>query len=123
MYNAKLDDFEYLSYLTITILVAFGLLWSFEDDWKKRLNIKNEINDINELKYDFEYIPDFYYTDSLIKYCLYWVAKLAIYMINLSVVLLIWYLILNWFWSVSIAPTTIIIILLIIIIFNQSKKD
>ena len=127
LYQNYLDKSYFDDEKNIPFLYVTGFLWVIyivytliHEDWDKKLEIKKELVDADKIKYDFN--PNYFYTDSIFQYSLYQIIKISFYIINLITIALIWYLLFDWIWSMSIAPTTIIIVLLIIIIINQIKK-
>lgn len=113
------------------ILFLFGLisfplftLTNLADKWERILKCKEKISE-KEKNYPFspdKYLYEHFYTDSILEFYIYKLAKIITYLITLLVIIGMGILIFIWLGSISIAPTTIIIILLIIIVAQKSEK-
>ena len=92
------------------IFIPSLIIYISNDDWNKELNFRKIIK--KDLKYEFEYEENYFYTDSLLNYIFYIISK---YILILLHILPFLYLVLNFIFS-SYEIIIIITILLIILI-------
>lgn len=90
-----------------------------EDDWKKRLEFKEELQYADENYKWINYEDKHIYTDSKFEYLVYRIAKIVSYLVSFVIVGILGVLLFTWIGSISIAPTTVIIVLLIILILKE----
>ena len=98
-------------------------IMDYNDKWDMRLEAKSKLISSNPLSnfWQHSYEDGYNYTDSLLEKQIYFVAKIASYLLGVVGFGILSLLAFSWLGSITIAPTTIIIILLVIIIYKQEK--
>ncbi len=114
--------------MAVAIIGGLGLLsiWgiSIQDEWEKRLSIKQEIHQENQ-EYEFytNYDDDLVYLDTKFEYLFFRLTKVLAYLSGIAGLAVLVGLIISLISNISITPTTIIIFLLILIYLEVSKRN
>ena len=101
------------------IFIPSLIIYISNDDWNKELNFRKIIK--KDLKYEFEYEENYFYTDSLLNYIFYIISK---YILILLHILPFLYLVLNFiFSSYEIIIIITILLIILIMLFLIYKKN
>lgn len=112
----KIDNYLFFWFM---IFIPSLIIYISNDDWNKELNFRKIIK--KDLKYEFEYQENYFYTDSLLNYIFYIISK---YILILLHILPFLYLVLNFiFSSYEIIIITILLIILIMLFLIYKKNN
>lgn len=112
----KIDN--YLFYWFVIYIPSF-LIYALNSDWNKEFSFREIIK--NDLKYDFDYEENYFYTDSFLEYCLYWGSKYLLIFLHILPFL---YFVLNFiFSSYEIIIITLLLMIFIMLFLIYKKKN